>query len=79
MTARPRQVKGITPEILKKMISVQPDNVTGARNVALLQVGYEILARRSELTTLRVGAAQELPQEGTQHVNHDAGGRLEEC
>jgi len=54
MTARPRQARGITPETLKKMISVQPDNVIGIRNAALLQVGYEILARRSELTALKL-------------------------
>ena len=54
MTARPRQARGITPEILKKMIAAQPDNVTGVRNAALLQVGYEILARRSELTALKL-------------------------
>ena len=54
MTARPRQARGITPETLKKMIKAQPDNVTGARNAALIQVGYEILARRSELTALKL-------------------------
>jgi len=54
MTARPRQARGITQETLKKMIGAQPDDVTGARNVALLQVGYEILARRSELTALKL-------------------------
>ena len=36
------------------MIGVQPDSVTGIRNAALLQVGYEILARRSELTALKL-------------------------
>jgi len=54
MTARPRQARGITPDVLQKMIGVQPDNVTGTRNAALLQVGYEILARRSELAALRL-------------------------
>ena len=54
MTARPRQARGVTPEILKKMISVQPNDVMGIRNATLLQVGYEILARRSELAALRL-------------------------
>ena len=36
------------------MISVQPDDVMGIRNAALLKVGYEILARRSELTALKL-------------------------
>lgn len=54
MTARPRQARGITPDVLQKMIGVQPDNVTGTRNAALLKVGYEILARRSELAALRL-------------------------
>ena len=54
MTARPRQASGITTDILKRMIGVQPDSVTGIRNAALLQVGYEILARRSELTALKL-------------------------
>ena len=54
MTARPRQARGITQDILRKMIGVQPDSVTDIRNAALLQVGYEILAQRSELTALKL-------------------------
>lgn len=37
------------------MIGLQPDNVKGLKNAALLQVGYEILARRSELTAIKLG------------------------
>ena len=54
MTARPRQARGITPDILNKMIRTQPDNVMGIRNATLLRVGYEILARRSEITALKL-------------------------
>ena len=54
MTARPRQARGITLKTLKKMINAQLDTVTGAKNAALLQVRYEILALRSELTALKL-------------------------
>ena len=54
MIARPRQAKGITANLLREIIDLQPDSPLGIRNKALLHVGYDILARRSELTALKI-------------------------
>ena len=54
MIARPRQAKGITPELLRDIINQQPESILGIRNRALLHVGYDILARRSEITALKI-------------------------
>lgn len=49
---RPKQAKGLTHEYLKKFLAVQPDNPWGIRNRAIISLGYDILARRSELVAL---------------------------
>lgn len=54
MIARPRQAKGITANLLREIIDLQPDGPLGLRNKALLHVGYDVLARRSELTALKI-------------------------
>ena len=54
MIARPWQAKGITANLLREIIDLQPDSPLGNRNKALLHVGYDILARRSELTALKI-------------------------
>lgn len=51
--SRPRQAKGMTRDYLEKFLSVQPDTPWGLRNRAMLSLGYDILARRSELIALR--------------------------
>lgn len=51
-TSRPRQAKGMTRDYLEIFLSVQPDTPWGLRNRAMLSLGYDILARRSELTAL---------------------------
>ena len=48
-----RQAVGINHDILIKMIAAQPDTLAGTRNRALLSLGYDFLARRSELVTIR--------------------------
>ena len=48
-----RQAVGINHDILIKMIAAQPDTLAGTRNRALLSLGYDFLARRSELVALR--------------------------
>lgn len=53
-TARQRQAKGLTEEHLARFLAVQPDSLIGKRNRAMLALGYELLARRSELLALRV-------------------------
>ena len=48
-----KQAVGINYGILIKMISAQPDTLAGSRNRALLSLGYDFLARRSELVAIR--------------------------
>ena len=47
------QAVGINHDLLMKMIYAQPDTLAGIRNKALLSLGYDFLARRSELVGLR--------------------------
>ena len=47
-----RQAVGINQDLLTKMIVAQPETLTGLRNRALLSLGYDFLARRSELVGL---------------------------
>lgn len=49
---RPKQAKGMTHEYLAKFLEVQPNNPWGLRNRAIISLGYDILARRSELVAL---------------------------
>ena len=48
-----RQAVRINQDLLIKMIAAQPETLAGIRNRALLSVGYDFLARRSELVALR--------------------------
>ena len=49
-----RQALGIKHNILIKMIAAQPDTLAGVRNRALLSLGYDFLARRSELVAIGI-------------------------
>ena len=48
-----RQATGINHDLLIKMIKAQPNTLTGVRNRVLLSLGYDFLARRSELVALQ--------------------------
>ena len=48
-----KQATGINHDILIKMIDAQPDTLAGIRNRALLSLGYDFLARHSELVAIR--------------------------
>ena len=48
-----RQAVGINEDLLAKMIDAQPDTLVGKRNRLLLSLGYDFLARRSELAAIR--------------------------
>ena len=48
-----RQAVGINQDLLIKMIAAQPETLAGIRNRALLSLGYDFLARRSELVALQ--------------------------
>ena len=51
----PRQARGINRPLLLRMIASQPGSLSGIRNRALISLGYDFLARRSELVALRRG------------------------
>ena len=53
-SAQRRQARGINEDLLLRMIAAQPRTLTGTRNRALLSLGYDFLARRSELTALEI-------------------------
>jgi integrase/recombinase XerD len=48
-----RQAVGINEDLLVRMIEAQPDTLVGKRNKLLLSLGYDFLARRSELVAVR--------------------------
>ena len=48
-----KQAVGINHDILIKMIAAQSETLAGTRNRALLSLGYDFLARRSELVAIR--------------------------
>ena len=48
-----QQAVGINHDLLLKMIEAQTDTLAGIRNKAMLSLGYDFLARRSELVALR--------------------------
>ena len=48
-----RQAVGINEDLLVKMIEAQPATLAGNRNRVLLSLGYDFLARRSELVAIR--------------------------
>ena len=51
---RPKQVLGLTRELLDKILAACPDTLAGKRDAALLSVGYDTLCRSSELSWMRV-------------------------
>jgi integrase/recombinase XerD len=48
-----RQALGINEDLLAEMIKAQPETLVGKRNRLLLSLGYDFLARRSELVAIR--------------------------
>lgn len=48
-----RQAVGINEDLLVRMIEAQPETLVGTRNQLLLSLGYDFLARRSELVAIR--------------------------
>lgn len=61
---RPKQAKGLTREYLEQFLDAQPDSPWGLRNRAIISLGYDILARRSELVAL-MSDDIELKSDGT--------------
>jgi len=50
---RPHQAKGLTHDFLNRFRNTQSKTAIGLRNRAMLSIGYELLALRSELAALR--------------------------
>ena len=63
-SAAKRQARGINRDLLLRMIDAQPDTVAGTRNRAMLSLGYDFLARRSELASIRTFDVAFLPGGG---------------
>lgn len=51
---RPKQVLGLTRDLLDKILAACPDTLAGKRDAALLSLGYDTLCRSSELSWMRV-------------------------
>ncbi len=51
---RPKQALGITSERLERLLTACGEDMKGARDRAMLKVGYDTLCRRAELVALRV-------------------------
>lgn len=53
-SARPRQALGLTRELRNQLIESCDDTLAGRRDRAILAIGYDSLARRSEIVSLRM-------------------------
>ncbi len=64
---RPKQAKGLNADYLQAFLAVQPETPWGLRNKAMLSLGYDILARRSELVAITTQEVH-LQSDGTLRV-----------
>ena len=51
---RPKQVKGLTADLLEKILEGCPETLSGLRDAALMSVGYDTLCRSAELSWMEV-------------------------
>ena len=51
---RPKQVKGLTSDLLEKILEGCPETLSGLRDAALISVGYDTLCRSAELSWMEV-------------------------
>lgn len=51
---RPAQSLGLNGQILRQILDACPDDLTGARDAALISTGYDTLCRSSELAAMRI-------------------------
>jgi integrase/recombinase XerD len=61
-SARPRQALGLTRELRDQLIAACDDSLSGKRDRAILGVGYDTLARRSEIVSLCVEDITQTPR-----------------
>lgn len=50
---RPKQVRGLTAEILTSILDACPETLGGLRDAAIVSVGYDTLCRSSELAWMK--------------------------
>ena len=55
---RPAQSLGLTSQILQQIVEACPNDLTGARDAALISVGYDTLCRSAELAAMKVAHVQ---------------------
>jgi integrase/recombinase XerD len=60
---RPKQVRGLTKDILRRIVAACPATLAGSRDAALISAGYDTLCRSSELAVMAV-----------EHVSFEVGG-----
>ena len=63
-----KQAVGINHDILIKIIAVQPETLAGTHNGALLSLGYDFLARRSEFVAIESGDLKFTPDGALQVI-----------
>ena len=63
-----RQANGINHDLLIRMINSQKNNITAIRNKAILSLGYDFLARRSELVALKTSDTDSLKSGGIRSI-----------
>jgi integrase/recombinase XerD len=52
---RPKQVRGLTADLLEQILKACPPTLPGLRDAALISVGYDTLCRSAELAWMQVG------------------------
>lgn len=51
---RPKQVRGLTADLLEQILNACPPTLSGLRDAALISVGYDTLCRSAELSWMQV-------------------------
>lgn len=51
---RPKQVRGLTADLLEQILKACPPTLSGLRDAALISVGYDTLCRSAELSWMQV-------------------------
>jgi len=51
---RPKQVRGLTADLLERILKACPATLSGLRDAALISVGYDTLCRSAELSWMQV-------------------------
>jgi len=51
---RPKQVRGLTADLLEQILAACPSTLSGLRDAALISVGYDTLCRSAEIAWMKV-------------------------